>query len=254
MRFVILTKFLLLFSFFAFAAGDEFTIYRVQYRTPEELIRVASGVLQGKASFSSMGEKIVISGSPSATKAALELFRELDRKPRLFRISMRRGGKSDASEKSVGFESDIAGKHVSIRKRSGIVRGGDPAVRAQVGGVGVVADASDSGSAGAESSSVQVLEGGEAQISSGNSWFPSGMWVRPRPAGKNAVQLELYSRKSKGVQMESASTTVQAPLGKWTNVGGVSKQSQSARGEILGSGSASSQSNSDWSILVEEVR
>jgi hypothetical protein len=251
MRFVILIN-CILFSLAAFAS-EEFTIYRVQHRTPEELIRVASSMFQGRAAFSSMGEKIVINASPQATRAALDLFKELDQKPRTFRISLRRGGRSQESDQSIGTEVDLRKKNLSLQKRSGVGQGKENG-RVQVGGVGVVVGAGEANSRSGESSTIQVLEGSEAQLSTGNSFFPSGMWVRPRPLGNGKVQLELYSRKSKGVNAESASTTMQAPLGKWTSVGGVDKQSSGTRGEMLGKGESSAQSTNDLNVLVEEIR
>lgn len=254
MRFVILIK---TFVFLVFAgqtyAGEEFTIYRVQYRAPEELIRVASAMLGPQAAFSSMGEKIVINGSPAATKAALDLFKELDRKPRSYRVSVRRRSRAASEDEGIGAEAEAVGGRVVVRKRSreGHGPGG---VTAQVGGVGISAGVSQTASATSDGNSVQVMEGGEARLATGNTLFPSGMWVRPRPLGKGQVQLELYSRQAKkGLEMESASTTVQVPLGQWTSIGGVSKRRTESRGEILGKGSAAGSSDNDLRVLVEEI-
>jgi len=206
-------------------AQDELTIYPVKYRSAEELIKVAEPVFFGRATFSSLNEKIVISAPEKTAQAVLKLFAELDRKPRTFEISVRLRARGERSNSGVG----IRRQGVRIESNS---------------------------SAGSENSlqSVKVLEQKEARLLEGSTYFPGGFIAKARSAGKNKVTLEIRQRQGSANPAIALSSEVTAALGEWQTIGSARQDRTNSLSEILGSSSGASSEAKDIQVKVDLVR
>jgi type II secretory pathway component GspD/PulD (secretin) len=109
---------------------------------------------------------------------------------------------------------------------------------------------------------LQVLEGGQATISTGEarrySEVATGFVVSPRVSGSN-VSLDIYTQQEAYAQRgairgQQASSTVSGRLGDWIELGGVSSAStQSGAGAFSSRGGAGSSDRRIW-VKVEEIR
>lgn len=251
MRLNILTKFLfLLFLPYLSQAADELVIYPVKYRTAEELIKVAEPLFYGRATFSSLNEKIVISAPQKTVDAVLKLFKELDRRPRMYRISVRLISRAFAEQEALAMEAAAARQRASISKRSGVLsRQGTGSVG--VGGVNASAESNSQQSAGNTDQSVEVLEGKEARLLQGSTFFPGGFIAKVNSGGKSAVTLNLNQREGNANPAVSLSSEITLKLGEWRTVGQSSQNSTQSRGEILGKSQGGSDSTKVIQVKVD---
>jgi len=108
---------------------------------------------------------------------------------------------------------------------------------------------------------IQVLEGGQAYISTGESRIygqaGTGFSVMPRVSGSNvtleiATQQEVFTRGG-AIQGQHAATSVSGRLGEWIDVGGVSSASARTDSGILSSGERTAAGNRGIWVKVEEL-
>lgn len=205
------------------AAETDFLIYQVKHRPAQELVDVASGVFRGRATFSSLNEKIVVNVPPtSATaRAVLQLFAELDHRPRRFCISLRRRGE-ESTERTA-----VAGK---IKK----------------GASALEISAGDSRGQGSAKSSVIVSEGERATV--GQS--PDTFLVKIVSVSKGEVSVDVQAEANAQV----LSTNASLPLAQWTEIGRTNQQSEQSQREILAKSSARENKLSEFQLRVDELR
>jgi hypothetical protein len=122
----------------------------------------------------------------------------------------------------------------------------------------------DRRSTGSESvaQQVQVLEGGEASVSTGELRYwadaSTGMIVVPRLAGSN-VTLDLYAQQERfvrggAIQGQRAATTVSGRLGEWIELGGASTRSVSSGAGTFGARESARSADRRMWLKVEEIR
>jgi type II secretory pathway component GspD/PulD (secretin) len=108
---------------------------------------------------------------------------------------------------------------------------------------------------------IQVLEGGQATISTGESrnyaQAGTGIAVMPRVSGNNVTleigaQQEAFTRGG-AVQSERAVSTVSGRLGEWIDIGGASSASSRSDNGILSSRERSASGNRAIWVKVEEL-
>lgn len=236
MRLSILTSLLFLFSLAVFAE-DDLTIYRAKYRPAEELVKVAGSLFAGRANISSLNEKIVIAADSKTTKKVLELFAELDRKPRQYRISFRLVSKGTGSRSAVGVKD----ARVGIGKK--------PTVTATV-----AVDAEDAESAGDSLQSTQLTEGREAAVFMGSDWFPGGFLAKVRGGTGKLATVEFRQREGNRNPAFGLASEVSLGLGQWKTVGGINQKNQGSGSGILHREGQSGAQEKDLQIKLDAVK
>lgn len=226
MRLSILIKlFFVLLPCQAYSA-DDLVIYSVKYRPPEELIKVAEPIFFGKATFSSLNEKIVISAPPKTSEAVLKLFAEMDQKPRMYRISVRVSA-------------------LNSREQEGV------AVRA---GNKVKAEKSTSSRQLNDRQEVQVSEGKQAALLKGSNHFPGGFSAVIRSAGEQFVNLTIHQKESDANPAASLSSELRVRLNLWQTIGRIEQAGESADSELLGRHKGQNSARKEIQVKIETVR
>jgi type II secretory pathway component GspD/PulD (secretin) len=109
---------------------------------------------------------------------------------------------------------------------------------------------------------IQVLEGGQATISTGESrnyaQAGTGIAVLPRVSGNNVTleigaQQEAFSRGG-AIQGERAASTIGGRLGEWIDLGGASSTSSRSDSGILSSTERNTSGSRGIWVKVEELR
>jgi hypothetical protein len=231
-------------------AADDLTIYPVKYRSADELIRVAEPIFFGRATFSSLNEKIVISAPAKTTVKVLALFKELDRRPRMYGVSARLVSKAEAEAEAKGLGISIEGRRGKISQKSP-PSSSQGKTFLEVGGARATLESREAVSASRTDQSLEVLEGKQAFLLQGSTFFPGGFAVKVLSAGTGRVTVELGQREGNANPAVALSTEVSFPLGRWQEVGRVSGANQNSRGEILSQGSGSSVSRKVIQVKVE---
>lgn len=241
MRFM--RRFLLLVLFVAPAvlAQGALEVIALKHRTAEQVIPVLRPLLEPGGALSGQLNQLIVRASPenlAQIRAALEA---IDRPQRRLVISVRFDNTLQSSRS--GFEADA---RISNRGSSAGAR------------------IEDSRSARNEVSDqrIQVLEGGQAFISSGQSRgyaeAASGFAVVPRLAGRDVVldiraQQENFTRGG-AIQAEHASSTVRGPLGEWFELGGAGSASTRSDSGFLSARERTAVGDRRIWVKVEEVR
>lgn len=237
----------------------------LQHRTAEEVIPVLQPLLEPGGALSGQGYTLFVRTSAANLAQLRAALAQIDRKQRQLLVSVRRSSAQDIEreriEGSGTVRSDRAAVSVNERPsaRSGAtVRGNDSRLRTSGGGI----------------SSVSVLEGSPAFISSGTSvpvittvaggvgrhrWgatstqyrdLTNGFLVTPRVNGE-AVVLDIEQRaeglRHGSIQTQQLSTQMSARVGEWVQLGGIESSSSSTQTGILSRRhSTSSDSQSVW--------
>lgn len=245
MRFAILTS--LLLSFSAYAA-EEIRSYPIRYRSADELKPIVGSLLAGKATVEVFQNKLIVNAEPAVHKRLEGLLKELDHKPRRLRISLRTDGETEATLSSRGAR--VRAKAGPVRVDAGGARAGDAA--AQVGGAAMSAGEAGRESRGANSRSIEVLEGGEALIASGMTPFAGGMRVTPSLRGAGA-HVKLEQLEAQGLNVQGLRTEIDMKLGEWVPVGSVREEFSAEEGAVLSSASGKGKKNNTVYIKVEKA-
>ena len=236
-------RFLLLLAFATpavFAQGT-LEVISLRHRTAEQVIPVLRPLLEPGGALSGQYNQLIVRTSPqnlAQLRAALDA---IDRAPRRLEISVRFDNAQDASRSGVQTDARISnrGSNVDIRVQD--------ARTTQDGRV---------------DQRLQVLEGGQAYISSGESRIygqaGTGFAVVPRLSGSNvfldiSTQQDAFTRGG-AIQGQQAQTTVSARLGEWVELGGASSASTRSDGGLLSSRERTSSENRRIWVKVEEIR
>jgi hypothetical protein len=234
------------------AAEPDFTIYRTENRSAEELISLSSGLLNTGVRMRAMASKIIIYGSKSQTDAALRLLAELDHPGRQYRIFLRAKDAVAESLEGSAVEGNGSLGKVQVQKRSGVLQAG-PRGSLSVGGATVAVQSRESSGASSQGNMLVVSEGQVAALSLSDGWLPSGMMVKVRAMGKAGAHLEIFQQNAQGVQTKSLSTSLDLPLGEWRSLGGIESSGSNRNGEFLGSANSASRGQREIKVKVEAM-
>lgn len=236
MRLSTLTKLLFLIPLLGFAA-DEFTIYHPKYKSTEELVSLGQSTFGGKASFSSLGGKVVINASPKTTASVMKLFAEVDTITREYKISFRLVAREESSRNSISFKNG----QVSVGKKP-----------SASGALSV-----ESGQRESQQDTVQsarLMEGTEAQMALGSDWFPGGFLAKVRGGAGDLVTLEFRHREAGANPALSLQSEVLLRLGEWKTVGEVSQSTVGAEKGLAQSGGHSGSGKKSLQMKLELVK
>jgi type II secretory pathway component GspD/PulD (secretin) len=234
--------FLLLWLFVsvAFAQGT-LEVISLRHRTADQVMPVLRPLLEPGGVLSGQYSSLFVRTSPenlAQIRAALDA---IDRPPRRLVISVRFDN---------ALQSARSGVETDARKSN---RGSSANVRIE-----------DSRASRGEQvdQRIQVLEGGQAYISTGESrnyaQAGTGIAVMPRVSG-NSVTLDIGAQQEAftrggAIQGERAASTVSGSLGEWIDLGGASSASSHSDSGILSSRERSTAGNRSIWVKVEELR
>lgn len=246
----------------AFAQGT-LEVISLRHRTAEQVIPVLRPLLEPGGALSGQYNQLIVRTSPANLAQIRSVLDAIDQPARRLTISVR----FDAAQESArsGVQTDA---RISNRGSSADIRIRD----------------SNSSSAERVDQRIQVLEGGRALISSGESrpmrqrqviQTPSGAVVQdstviqgastgfevvPRLSG-STVYLEIAPQReqfapgpSGAIQSERVASTVSGRLGEWIDLGGASSASSRSDGGILSSRERSTSASRGIWVKVEELR
>lgn len=236
-------RFLLLLLLAASAAFAQSTleVISLRHRMAEQVIPILRPLLEPGGALTGQHYQLIVRTSPenlAQLRAALDA---IDRSPRRLEISVRFDNEQDVSRSGVQTDARVS------------TRGSSADIRIQ-----------DSRSAhdARVDQRMQVLEGGQATISTGQSRIygqaGTGFAVMPRLSGSNvfldiATQQDAFTRGG-AIQGQHAVATVSARLGEWVELGGASSASTRTDGGLLSSRERTSSENRRIWVKVEEIR
>lgn len=230
---------LLLWLVAAAACAQALEVIDLRHRTAEEVIPVLQPLLEPGDALSGSDHKLFVRASANNVAQLRRALAQLDRPPLQWLVSVRR-----ASRRTI--EREIATASVAAGNRGAIatVQATDDAAHRQ----------------GSSIASVQVLEGGSAFISTGQSvpvvsavvlgghrpWIgatashrdvSSGFLVTPRVAAQRVtLDIEQHAQwvgASQAVETQAITTQVSGALGEWITLGGVSEPASARSGDLL---------------------
>jgi len=241
-------------------------VISLRHRTAEQVIPVLRPLLEPGGALSGQYNQLIVRTSPANLAQLRAVLDAIDQPARRLTISVRFDAARDAARSAVQTDARISN------------RGSSAELRLQ-----------DSNSHAAErvDQRIQVLEGGRALISSGESrplrqrqviQTPNGPVVQdttviqdastgfeviPRLSG-STVFLEIAPRREKfgeqfpsgasgAIRSERAASTVSGRLGEWIELGGVNSASSRAESGILSSRDASASAQRSIWVKVEEL-
>ena len=231
---------LLLVAASAFAQGT-LEVISLRYRTAEQVIPVLRPLLEPGGALSGQYNQLIVRTSPGNLEQIRAALDAIDQPARRLTISVRFDAAQDTVRSGIQTDARISN------------RGSSADIRIQ-----------DSRSSLDErvDQRIQVLEGGQAYITTGESRVyaqaDTGFAVVPRVSGGN-VFLEIGTRQEAftrggAIQGQRAATTVSGRLGEWIELGGADSASTRADAGILSSRERTASVNRRLWVKVEEVR
>lgn len=272
-------RLLLLAGLFAFAlaafAQGSLEVVPLRHRSAEQVIPVLRPLLDAGGALSGQGYQLFIRTSPGNLQDLRRALASIDTPQRRLVISVRFDATAEASRSAIDARGTLRSGDVTISNQR------FPNERTQV-------EARVLSSRGASDERVdqrvQVLEGGRAFISTGQSRplpqrqvvvgpagvavqettviqnLDTGFEVMPRVSG-NTVFLDISpQRETPGalgqgsVQSQRVSSSVSAALGEWVELGGAIESASSSGGGTLSSRDARASSARRVWVRVEELR
>ncbi len=238
------TNFLALLLAFAAAASlaqDSVEVISLRHRTADQVIPVLQPLLAPGGALTGQYNQLIVRTSPENLAQIRQVLESIDRPQRRLMILVRFDG-ARASARS-GIQTDA---RISNRASSAEVR------------------VLDSRSASDErvDQRMQVLEGGQAYISTGEARIygeaGTGFAVVPRVSGSNVVldvatQQDAFTRGG-AIQGQSAVSTVSGRLGEWIELGGASSASTRTESRMLSSRERTATEDRRVWVMVEELR
>jgi hypothetical protein len=233
---------LLVLSSFVTAAlsQDSLEVISLRHRTAEQVIPVLRPLLEPGGALTGQYNQLIVRTSPANLAQIRAALDAIDTPVRRLVISVRFDSQADSAASGIRGEARISD------------RGSSAEVRVQ-----------DSRSSMGErvDQRIQVLEGGQAYISTGETRVyadaATGFAVVPRLSGGN-VTLEILARQENftrggAVEGQRAVSTVSGRLGEWLELGGTAGASARQDSGILSSRETSGTSDRRVWVRVEEV-
>jgi type II secretory pathway component GspD/PulD (secretin) len=212
-------------------------IIPLRHRTAEQVLPALRPLMEPGATLTGQGTQLIVRTSPANLDELKRALEAIDRPSRRLQISVR-----------VDEVLDSAAREVEVSGRFSSNRGSQVEVQAR-----------DAQRVGAErvDQRVQVLEGGRAFISTGQSTpiydgsvmreTATGFDAVPRLAG-STVLVEIVQRRETRAGQQGLSTTVSGRLGEWLEVGGALESASIASARSI----RSAQSRRVW-LKVEAL-
>ena len=264
-------RFFLLILLFATAVAwaQSLEVIELKYRTAEEVIPILQPLVESGGALSGRDYTLFVRASAANLAQLRGAVEQIDRKPRQLLVSVRKSTTEQLQREGIDVSGTVQ------RGRSSVSVNEPPGTRP---GVSVRGTSQDRGSSGDGVSSVSVLEGASAFISSGTSvpiitamiagtgrrpWagtsteyrdLTSGFLVTPRVSGDGVV-LDIEQREEKvqngAIRNQNLTTQISAHMGEWIRLGGIEESASSTQSGVLSRQySTNSQSQSVW-VKVE---
>jgi type II secretory pathway component GspD/PulD (secretin) len=238
-----MVRFFLLLWLFVPAAYAQGTleVISLRHRTAEQVIPVLRPLLEPGGALSGQYNRLIVRTSPANLAQIRGVLDAIDQPARRLVISVRFDNAQQSARSGVEADARMSSRGASANVRI-----------------------EDSRSSRAEQvdQRIQVLEGGQATISTGESrnyaQTGTGIAVVPRVSGNNVTldigaQQEAFTRGG-AIQGERAASTVSGQLGEWIDLGGASSASSRSDSGILSSRERSATANRGIWVKVEELR
>ena len=215
------------------AQAQSLEIIDLKYRTAPEVIPVLQPLVEPGGALSGADYKLFVRASAANVAELKRALEQIDREARQLMVSVRRATRQTIEHEAIGGTAVITnqGSRITVRATDGSVGGQDSSI-----------------------SSVRVMEGGSAFISTGQSvpfvtavaaggrrpWVAasttyrdvnSGFLVTPRVNGDRVTldisqQAQQMRGNSSTVQTQNIETQVTGAIGQWIALGGVSESEQ----------------------------
>ena len=253
----------------AVAWAQSLEVIELKYRTAEEVIPILQPLVESGGALSGRDYTLFVRTSAANLAQLRGAVEQIDRKPRQLLVSVRKSTAEELQREGIDVSGTVQ------RGRSSASVNEPPGTRP---GVSVRGTSQDHRSSGGGVSSVSVLEGASAFISSGTSvpivttmiagtgrrsWagtsteyrnLTSGFLVTPRVSGDGVV-LDIEQREEKvqngAIRNQNLTTQISARMGEWIRLGGIEESTSSTqRGVLSRQYSTNSQSQSVW-VKVE---
>ena len=222
-------------------AQGSLEVITLQHRTADQVIPILRPLLEPGGALSGQYNQLIVRTSAANMAQLRSALEAIDRPLRRLTISVRFDNAQDAGASAV--QGDV---RISSRGSSADVR---------------VADSRSSLDERADQR-MQVVEGGQAYISTGESRIygqaGTGFAVVPRVSGGNvfldiATQQEAFTRGG-AIQGGRSSSTVSGRLGEWIELGGASSAAARSDSGILSSRERTTSGARRIWVKVEELR
>ena len=225
------------------AAGQNtLEIIALRHRTADQVLPALRGLVEPGATLSGQGNQLFLRTSPDNLADIRRALDAIDRPSRRLQISVRFDDAMEAASQGVEASGRISNRNARVDVQAHDAR---------------------TSSIERVDQRIQVLEGGRAFISTGQSTpilqgtvireTATGFETVPRLAGER-VLLEIAPRRETMNQQQYLATTVSARLGEWVEVGGaVESASREDRGILGSTRSRSAEARRVW-LKVEEMR
>lgn len=236
-------RLILLLGFIAPAvlAQGSLEVLSLRHRTAEQVIPVLRPLLEPGGALSGQYNQLIVRTSPDNLAQIRAALQAIDQPLRRLVISVRFDSAGESARSGVRTDARISSRGSSAELR---IRDSRSAQDERV------------------DQRLQVLEGGQALISAGESRVfgeaVTGFAVVPRISGGSVV-LEVVAQQENfvrggAVQGQRTASTVSARLGEWVELGGASSAATRAERGILSSGERTSSENRRVWVKVEEIR
>jgi len=199
-------------------------VISLRHRTADQVIPVLRPLLEPGGALSGQYNQLIVRTSPGNLAQIRAVLDSIDQPARRLTISVRFDNAQQAARS--GFQDSRAARDEQVNQR------------------------------------IQVLEGGQAYISTGESRIygqaGTGFAVMPRISGSNvtleiATQQEAFNRGG-AIQGQRAVSSVSGRLGEWIDLGGAQSASARADSGILSARERTAASSSGIWVKVEELR
>ena len=220
-------------------------VFQLRHRTAEQVIPVLRPLVEPGGALTGQYNQLIVRTSPENLAQIRQVLDSIDRPQRRLMVSVRFDNTADSTRSGID-----GGARISNRGAGASVR----------------VDSSSSTSGESVAQQIQVLEGGEASISTGELRYWSdastGMIVVPR-LNSGGVTLDLYAQQERftggrnagvAIQGRRAATTVSGRLGDWIEIGGASSSSISSGSGTFSSRESARRSDGRMWLKVEEIR
>lgn len=243
---------LLVLILFSLAANaQEIFSYSVKNRSPDELVKIANSLFQGRANFVESQGRILISTDAKTATKAIELLQQLDQKLKTYRIQFRLKSNERAEGKNISVGAETGGKGW---KASLPNQGSSKSGKIQVGGVSVSAEQKDQ-IRNSHSIQTLVLTGsGEGRLVMDELEMGTFFIVKLSATSSNSVILDIRQGGRTGLRVAGLNTQVTVPLAKWTSLGQVQVGSQGSQSSYGATKSNSGNAVRQLEVQVEEFK
>jgi type II secretory pathway component GspD/PulD (secretin) len=216
-------------------------VITLRHRTAEQVIPVLQPLLEPGGALSGQSFQLFVRTSPANLAELRQVLDRIDRPARRLMISVRHESVQDAARSRADADARISSRGASAEVR---VLDSRSALDERV------------------DQRVQVLEGGHATISSGESRryaaSATGFVVVPRLSG-DRVTLEIHAQQEAftrggAIRGQQAESTVSGRLGEWIELGGESGAGARSSSGMLSSRDGAASSDRRLWVKVEEIR